>query len=140
MPAIEFEVGIGPRVREQLEGEAVVWLTTVSASQTPQPNLIWFIWDGETVLVYTQPSAFRLKHVARNNRVSLNFNSDASGSEMSVLTGTAYIDESTPNAIDHPEYIAKYKEGIAQLGMTPKSFSDAYSVAIRIVPERARGF
>ena len=140
MPAIDFEAGNGPRVREQLEGETVVWLTTISDSQTPQPNLVWFLWDGESVLVYTQPRTFRLKNLAHRNHVSLNFNSDAAGSEMSVLTGTAYIDDSTPNAIDHPKYIAKYKDSIAHLGMTPESFSAAYSVAIRIVPERIRGF
>ena len=142
MASIDLSSGNGPRVKEQLEQEMVVWMTTISASGTPQPNLVWFLWeaDSDSVLVYTQPNAVRLKNLERNNRVSLNFNSDTTGSEMSVLTGTAAIDESAPRAVDHPAYLAKYNDGIKGLGSTPESFSTAYSVAIRIIPEKIRGF
>lgn len=140
MPAVDFSSGNGPRIKEQLDQELVVWMTTISASGTPQPNLVWFLWEADSVLIYTQPNAVRLKNLERNNRVALNFNSDTTGSEMSILTGTASVNDVAPRAVDNPAYLEKYNEGIGNLGSTPESFSDAYSVAIRIVPEKIRGF
>lgn len=137
---IDFTNGIGPAVLRQLESAQVVWLTTVGRSGTPQPNVVWFLWDGESALVYSQPSAARLRNIARNPRVALNFDTDASGSFVHVLTGDAMIDRSGPRADELPAYIQKYGSGIESLGMTPASFADDYSVLIRIVPERVRGF
>ena len=68
-PATEF----GARVRRRLESEQVAWLTTTAADGTPQPNPVWFLWDGATFLVYSLSDAARLSHIARNPHVSLNF-------------------------------------------------------------------
>lgn len=138
MTDIDFSTGIGPHIARQLRDEHVVWLTTVSPDGTPQPNLIWFLWDDDSVLVYTQPDAIRIRNITQNNRVALNFNE--TGGHMSVMTGTARLDPDAPAASDHEAYVAKYREGMAQLGMTPETFSTAYSVAIRIEPIRIRGF
>ena len=37
----------GDRVRERLVDEQVIWLTTVGADGTPQPNPVWFLWTPE---------------------------------------------------------------------------------------------
>jgi hypothetical protein len=33
-----------------------------------------------------------------------------------------------------------YREGIPAIGMTPESFAQSYSVAIRVTPNKMRGF
>ena len=63
------------RAIERLSNDTVVWLTTVSTHLRPQPSAVWFLWDGETVLVYSAGSA-RIKNLSRNSQVALNFNSD----------------------------------------------------------------
>lgn len=138
--SIDFSSGIGPAILRQLEQAQVAWLTTVGRSGTPQPNVVWFLWDGESILVYSQPAAARIPNIERNERVALNFNSDDSGSFVHVLTGNAYIDHTGPRADEIPAYVKKYGSGIESLGMTPASFSDDYSVLIRIVPDKIRGF
>ena len=45
----------GRRVERRLRDEYLVWLTTVRADGLPQPSPVWFLWDGETVLIYSQP-------------------------------------------------------------------------------------
>ena len=55
-PATPF----GARVAQRLREDAVIWLTSVAADGTPQPNPVWFLWDSHTVLVYNQPTARRL--------------------------------------------------------------------------------
>ena len=67
-PTTEF----GAILQKRLENEKIIWLTTVGEDGTPQPNPVWFLWDGETFLFYSQPTAHDLKHIARNPKVSLN--------------------------------------------------------------------
>ena len=45
----------GQRVQRRLRDEQVIWLTTVGADGTPQPNPVWFLVDGTTVVVYNRP-------------------------------------------------------------------------------------
>ena len=135
-PSTEF----GRRVSDQLKSELVIWLTTVGPDNTPQPRPVWFLWDGTSALIYSQPSTHKLRHIARVPRASLNFSTDAEGHEVAVLTGEAHVDVDAPPADRHPEYIAKYRKAIADLGMTPAEFAREYSTAIRVTPTRVRGF
>lgn len=57
------ESPVGKRVAERLDGEQVIWLTTVGADRTPQPNPVWFIKEDEGLLVYNRADAHRLKHI-----------------------------------------------------------------------------
>lgn len=138
---IDFTSEHGQRALQELEQEHVVWMTTVGgSSNTPQPNLVWYLYQDDDVIVYTQPNAMRLKNIAQNPRVSLNFDSKEDGEQMTVLTGTAVIDAATPVIINNPAYLEKYEEGIAFIGHTHESMSATYSVPIRIRLEKLRGW
>jgi PPOX class probable F420-dependent enzyme len=109
----------------------VVWLTTVSPKLRPQPSAVWFLWDGETVLVYSAGSA-RIKNIAGNPQVALNFNSDEHGDDISILYGEAAIDDETPPAKDVAGYRARYDERVPAIGMDWDSFCDHYRFPLRI--------
>ncbi len=130
----------GARVARRLEDEQVVWLTTVGADGTPQPSPVWFLWDGETVLIYSQPNTPKVRNVARNPRVSLAFNATFHGGDVVVLTGDARIDDGAPAAHAIPEYVAKYAEGLTSLGMSAEAFATEYATPIRVRPKKLRGF
>lgn len=119
------------RALERLANDTVVWLTTVSPNLRPQPSAVWFLWDGETVLVYSGGSA-RIKNIAVNPRVALNFNSDEHGDDISILYGEAAIDEKTPQAKDLAGYRARYDERVPAIGMDWVSFCDHYRFPVRI--------
>ena len=135
-PSTEY----GARVARRLHEEQVIWLTTVGRDGTPQPNPVWFLWEGESFLIYTQPTTYKLRNIQRNVRVSLHFDSVESGENLVVFTGTASLDESAPLAHQHPAYLEKYRQGISDIDMTPESMGEAYHVAIRVRPEKVRGF
>lgn len=137
---IDFTTDLGHRAEEHLKTDQVVWLTTVGADGTPQPNPVWFLWDGETLLIYSQPTAKRLKNIARRPKVSLHFATDPDAAEVIVLTGEARVDPAGLPANQVEDYLEKYKQGIANLGMTPASLAADYSVAFRVMPEKLRGF
>ena len=136
---LDLSTELGSRVRRLLESRQIVWLTTVGRDGTPQPRPVWFLWDGTSVLIYSMPGTNKLRHLARSGRVSLNFNSDPDATEVAVLTGEAKIVADAPRADDHPEYLEKYRAGIAHIGMTPEGFGRDYSVAIRVTPTGMRG-
>ena len=136
---IDTSTEFGQRVTGHLENDQVVWLTTVNPDGTPQPSPVWFLWDGDTVLMYSQPGTPKLRNIGQRPRVSLNFNSTPGGGDVVIISGDAAEDSSTPAASDHPAYIAKYARGIEEIGMTPETFAQAYSVPVRIRPTSLRG-
>lgn len=137
---IDTTTEFGARAARRLREEVVIWLTTTRADGTPQPVPVWFLWDGETFLIYSQPNQQKLRNIERNPKVALNLDGDGDGGDIIVLTGTAAIDEIAPPAVGVPAYLEKYREPIAGIGMTPERFAAAYSVAIRVTPTRLRGF
>lgn len=129
----------GQRIAHRLREEPVVWLTTVGADGTPQPNPVWFLWDGQSVLVYSLNDAARNRHIQRDPRVALNFDGNGQGGDIIVLTGEARINPNEPSADQVPEYVVKYKDRIARGFGTPADFAAKYSVPIRITVSKVRG-
>ena len=136
---IDTSTDFGQRVAGHLENDQVVWLTTVNPDQTPQPSPVWFLWDGDTVLIYSQPGTPKLRNIAQRPRVSLSFNSTPQGGDVVVLTGNAWTDSDTPPASNVPTYVEKYTGGIQSIGMSPEDFARAYSVPVRVRPTSLRG-
>jgi PPOX class probable F420-dependent enzyme len=140
MSIIDTSSDFGQRAARRLKDEQVVWLATVDSNGMPQPVPVWFLWDGQTVLIYSQPRQAKLRNIEHTGQASLHFNSDFHGGDVVVFTGSAEIDTAIPAADQNPAYIEKYADGIASINMTPESFAAAYSVPIRITPAKLRGF
>ena len=88
-PSSEF----GERVVQRLKNEQVIWLTTVGADLTPQPRPVWFVWDKDSFLIFSQPHAHKVRHVTAHPQVALQFNTDETGDkDVIIFVGTAAID------------------------------------------------
>src|SRR5512139_3292697 len=128
---IDLTNKFGRKVKRHLRQEYVVWLTTTGSDLSPQPRPVWFIWDGVSFLIFSQPHAHKVQHVAAHPRVALHFNTDETGDQnVIIFVGEAAIDTTVPPAHKVRAYFRKYRAGIAALGMTPEEFSREYSVAI----------
>jgi PPOX class probable F420-dependent enzyme len=129
----------GARAARHLRDEIVVWLTTVTPRGAPLPMPVWFVWDGaDSVAVYSQPGA-RVRNIEANPHVSLNFGGDGGGGDIIVISGDAEIDQDGPPAAEASDYLAKYADHIARIGMKPDAFAERYSVPLRIRLGRLRG-
>ncbi len=124
----------------RLREETVIWLTAVAADGTPQPNPVWFLWDGASFLIYCQQGAKRLEHIRRNPRVALHFDSDEQGGDIVVFTGTARLATGELPADQNRAYVEKYRDGIMEVVGALQEFVAQYSVPVRITLERVRGF
>jgi PPOX class probable F420-dependent enzyme len=137
----DFTTRLGRRVEERLRTEKAIWLTTVAPDGTPQPNPVWFTWDGETVLVYSHRKAFRNRNLRQNPRVALNFDSDHGEVDVHILVGTARLAPEEPPVAECEPYLAKYAGAmVGELSTTVEQYNADYTVAIRIAIERIRGF
>jgi PPOX class probable F420-dependent enzyme len=135
------DTALGESVRRKLDTDPVVWLTTVAADGTPQPNPVWFVrdGDGEGVLTYNRATSARVRHVRERPRVALSFNLRENDDDVAVLLGTAEIVEDEPPSDANAVYQAKYRDGIRSLGMDAAGFAAAYPVAIRVRFSKVRG-
>jgi len=131
----------GERVRRRLRDEFVIWLTTVNAQGMPQPTVVWFLWEPETMsfLVYSRSNAKRLEHIQQNPRVALNLDGDHTGGDLIVFTGEARLSSDTPPVDQQPAYVAKYDDYIRnRLQTTPQQFAVRYPIALHISPRGLR--
>ena len=137
----DFESRFGRAALQRLKREYFIWLITVGTNGAPQPRPVWFVWDGDSFVIYSQPTAHKLKHIQKNPQVTLHFNTQDELGENGVFifSGEAKVDENCPPAHGNRAYMKKYKEGIARLGATPEQFSGEYSVALRVKPAKLRG-
>jgi PPOX class probable F420-dependent enzyme len=126
------------RADRRLRSEQVAWLTTVRADGQAQSTPVWFLWDGSTFLVYSQPDAPKVANLAANPKVSLHLNDDGAGDDVVTFEGAATVEPDTPRADRVEDYLAKYQAAIAALGYEPGPFARTYSTAIRVRPTRAR--
>lgn len=120
--------------KKLLNSETIIWFTSVGNDLTPQPRPVWFVLDGDDVLIYSQPKAAKVAHIRLHPNVALHFNADQWGSDETiiVLTGTATLEPDNTKGSLLPTYVKKYKKDIAELGMTTEQFAASYSIPIRV--------
>jgi PPOX class probable F420-dependent enzyme len=133
------ETPFGRRVRRRLHEEIVIWLTTVGADGTPQPNPVWFLSEGESILVYNRSDAHRLTHVRSRPRVALNLDTHGRGGDIIVFTGSAEVVDGEPLPHEHPDYVAKYSDHMIRVSGSLEGFSRRYPVPLRVRVQRVRG-
>lgn len=137
---MDFESRLGRKAARKLKRELIVWLTSVDEQGRPQPRPVWFHWDGEDLLIFSQPRAGKVRQIGARPQVALHFNSDEAGSEVVVLLGEAHVVHGPLPPDRTKAYLRKYRGGIAELEMTPASFQAEYSVPILVRPTALRGF
>jgi PPOX class probable F420-dependent enzyme len=132
----------GSEVAERLVSTPVAWLTTVRADGQPQSSYIWFHFDGDDLLVFSEPTTGKVRNVRANPKVSFHLDGDGRGGQ--VLTIDAEAEILTGDVIDTDRvraYLAKYDQAIrTQLHSTPEQIHAQFNTALRIIPSRVRSW
>ena len=126
-------------VQRRVDSDHVAWLTTVTDSGAPSPNPVWFVQDGDDIVVFSAPDAHKARNIPKRPVVTLHFNSDPEGGDIGVITGTATATPSVrPSA--NAAYVAKYGTAIRdELQSDLDAFDGTYSTELRIRPTKVRG-
>ena len=119
----------------RLQREEIVWFTTVNPKGVPTPNPVWFLWDGECIIVFSQPESFRVRNIRNNPQVALTLQGvDGLGNNVVIINGEAELrpgNRSIPAA-----YWQKYERLLRD--MSPDEMTTSYNVEIRVRPWRIR--
>lgn len=127
-------------VAEALDRALVGFLTTVDPSGQPQTSTVWFLREGDDLIVYNLPETRRLFNISGNDRVAFTLRADRHGNGSVTLEGRAFVDPDLPRLDHHQTYLDKYREAIASIGYTPERLGDEYRAGLRVRVTRVRSF
>jgi PPOX class probable F420-dependent enzyme len=127
----------GRQIQRRLEKEVVIWLATSGAEGRPHVVPVWFLWDGESFLIYSLPGQ-KVRDIEANAKVAMHLNSTFDGGDVVRVDGTATRLRRYPSANKVPAYIRKYAALIKSYGWTPESFAKDYHVGLRVRASRFR--
>jgi PPOX class probable F420-dependent enzyme len=117
-------------VSDRLAAAHYGWLTTVAKSGQPVPKLVWFYFDGSSLIIYSEPGAAKVRHIGNHPHVSVNLDSDGNGGGIIAIGGTATIDAQDVDCRQDAPYWAKFSELSDKFGLTEAMGN--YSTRIKI--------
>jgi PPOX class probable F420-dependent enzyme len=138
--AIDTTSELGERAERRLRSERTIWLATVAPDGRPSVRPVWFVWDGDTFLVFSQPTSAKVRHIAANPSVCLHLDPDEWGESVVIVSGEARMAPDHPPADQTPAYLEKYAWGFERLGVSPGDYADDYSTPILITFKSLRTY
>jgi PPOX class probable F420-dependent enzyme len=121
---------------ERLRAEEILWLASVRPDGRPHLVPVWFLWEGETILLFSKPENQKVRNLRQNPAVSVALDGADQGDDVIVLEGVAAVIDEPEMTAMLPAYASKYATSLADMGMTAESMAKEYSQAIRITIAR----
>jgi PPOX class probable F420-dependent enzyme len=127
-----------PAAQRHIDNDHVVWFTSVTDGGAPAPNPVWFVADGDDLMVFSEPTSRRVHNIGQRPLVALHFNSDPHGGDVWIITGTATIRHGVKPS-SAPGYLDKYRASIeGELQTTVEAIDATYNTEIRVHPINIR--
>ena len=130
----------GQHAEQRLRTNIIGWLTTVGSDGRPYTVPVWFLWDGNTVLIFSQPQKQKIRNLRNNARVTLALDDTKEGEDVVIVEGTAELLENPEISVMLPEYVQKYGAMMQDMGWTPASMAADYSRGIRVTPTKFKSW
>ena len=109
----------------------MIWLVTAGKDLRPQAVPVWYLFDGDSFLIYSAPG-IKARHLRENPHVQLHLNTDELGDVVVRITGEAKISRTEPPAHRNRTFMRRYGDQIKGFGWTPEEFSRRYPHPIRV--------
>jgi PPOX class probable F420-dependent enzyme len=122
-------------VDQRLRSEPIIWLSSTRPDGRPHLVPVWFLWDGATILIFSQPNTQKIRNLRQQPAVMLALDAKE-GSDVVLIEGQAILlDEPTAQVAPGAHY-EKYAQDLKDMGMEPEQMAASYSQPIRITPTR----
>ena len=126
---------------QRLRSNIIAWLTTVGSDGRPYTVPVWFLWDGNLVLIFSQPQKQKIRNLRKNALVTLALDDTKQGDDVVIVEGTAELLVNPDISLTTlPAYVEKYGALIQDMGMTPASLAADFSLGIRVTPTKFRSW
>ena len=126
-------------VSERLNSDLITWFTSVRPDGRPHTVPVWFLWDGETILMFRAKNV-KVHELTQNPHVTLAFDPSNNGNDILVIEGTAELVENSDTTTALAAYARKYDALLKEMGWTAESMAPNYPYAVRVTPKRILGF
>jgi PPOX class probable F420-dependent enzyme len=123
-------------VEQRLREEPIIWLTTVRPDGRPHTVPVWFLWDGETFLIFRQPGNLKIRNLQRNPHVALALDETKQGGDVVTVEGEAELLSEPSRNLTVPAFGEKYASMMKAMGADPERMVEEYSQPIRIKPTK----
>jgi PPOX class probable F420-dependent enzyme len=127
----------GAHAEERLRRDLMIWLSTVRPDGRPHLVPVWFLWDDDTVLIFSKPDQ-KIRNLRHASAVVLALDDTATGEDLVIVEGTAALLPAGDVDPTLPAYAEKYAGKLREMGWTPASMATSYTEAIRITPTKFR--
>ncbi|MBA2391496.1 MAG: TIGR03667 family PPOX class F420-dependent oxidoreductase [Ktedonobacteraceae bacterium] len=124
-------------IEERMRNDHMTWLITTRPDGRPHAVAVWFLWDGDTILIFSRPNNQKIRNIQANPNVLLAIDDTRQGDDPITIEGTATLLAIGDVDTSLAAYLEKYGEGIKEIGLTPEQMAAQYSQAIKIQPTRA---
>jgi len=126
----------GKHAEQRLQSNRIAWLTTVGGDGRPYTVPVGFVWEGQTLLIFSQPKKQKLRNIRKNPRVTVALDETERGQDVVIVEGTAELIDDPQISMKMPAYVEKYGASIESMGWTLESMAADYSQAIRVTPTK----
>jgi PPOX class probable F420-dependent enzyme len=127
-------------IDERLRNATIIWLGSVRPAGRPHLVAVWFLWDGDTILIFSQPDTQKVRNLGQNLNVTLALDDTRGGAEVITIEGQAELLPNGSMDTIPPAYADKYADRLARMRLTPQAMAQSYSQPIRITPTRFTGW
>ncbi len=130
------------RIRERLEQAEYAFLTTVRPDGRPHSVPICFLYEGDSILIFSLPDSVKVRNIRQNPNVCLAVESFGFGDYFSIaIEGRAELVDEPSNWLHYPAYDAKYAPLSRRMfgsDHVPDEYAAKFSQAIRVTPSKIR--
>lgn len=126
----------GTHVDQRLRTEPIIWLSSTRPDGRPHLVPVWFWWDGEAVLIFSEPDTQKVRNLRHSPHVVLALDSADDGEDVVTFAGIADLTAEPASALMPPAFGEKYAALFRRLGSTPEEMQARYTQPIRVRPTR----
>ncbi len=123
-------------IEQRLRTDEVIWLNSVRPDGRPHSVVVWFLWNDDSILIFSQPDKQKVRNLRNNPNVVLALDNTNNGDDPITIEGTATLLPHGEVDATLSAYVEKYAEGLKGLNMTVEQMAQSFSQAIRITPTR----
>jgi PPOX class probable F420-dependent enzyme len=127
-------------IDQRLRSEPIIWLSSTRPDGRPHLIPVWFLWDGSTILIFSQPNQQKLRNLRHNPAVVLALDTADQGDDVVLVEGRATLLEDGTVDATLPAFAEKYAALLQRMGHTAEQMAKAFSQAIRITPSKLSGW
>lgn len=129
-----------PSIRTELENQSVIWLGSTRPDGTPHVVPTWFLWDGQSILLFSKPDAQKVRNMRANPRVMVAVGDPGPDFDVELAEAIAEVVDPPTRPSVPDAFVAKYAGMAARAGLTMARFADVYQQPVRIRPTRWLGW